>query len=270
MISNLQDKVAVITGGAGGIGMALARAALDAGMCVAIADISQEPLDAALLELDGGERLIAIRCDVSSPQSNESLAAQVEAHYGAIHLLCLNAGIGRLRPLQEVTGDEWRLQVDVNLNGPFYGARAFLPYLEKQAEAHIVITASVMSLFSAQMMGPYYATKAGVLSLAEGLYFDLRAAGSSVGVSALMPGDTSTNAVVNSITEDTDPEVAAAAAEELANATPPSVVANAVLQAVQRDQFYILPNPGDYWSIIDARMTRMRSGDNPQIDYDTV
>ena len=270
MINNLQDKVAVITGGAGGIGMALARAALDSGMKVAIADISQQHLDKALDELEGGENLIALVCDVANLASNEQLAAQVESHFGAIHLVCLNAGMGRLRPLQDVPESEWAQQIGVNLNGPFFGARAFLPYLEKQAESHIVITASVMSLFSAQMMGPYYATKAGVLSLAEGLYFDLQAAGSAVGVSALMPGDTRTNAVLNSITEDTDPEVAQAAADELANATPPSVVARGVLQAVTEGRFYILPNPGSYWSIIDARMARMRAGENPRVDYDTV
>ncbi len=270
MIKDLTDKVAVITGGAGGIGMAMARAALDAGMKVAIADIKQEQLDEAVQTLGAGDKLIAIRCDASTAQGNRILAAQVHKYFGAIHLVCLNAGLGRLRPLQEVSEEEWLLQIGVNLNGPFYGAQAFLPYLEQQRDAHIVITASVMSLFSAQMMGPYYATKAGVLSLAEGLYFDLRAAGSAVGISALMPGDTRTNAVLNSITEDTDPEVAAAAAEELSQATPPSVIAEAVLTAVQEDQFYILPNPGRYWDVIDARMQRMRTGQNPQLDYDTV
>ena len=270
MISDFKDKVAVITGGAGGIGSAMARAALDAGMRVAIADISQDMLDTALAELGGGERLMAVRCDVASWQGNEVLAAQVSERFGGINLVCLNAGIGRLRPLQEVTESEWQLQVGVNLNGPFYGTRAFLPYLEKAEESHLVITASVMSLFAGPMMGPYYATKAGVLSLAEALLFDLRTAGSQVGVSTLMPGDTRTNAVLNSITDDTDPEVAAAAAEELANATPPSVVAEAVLAAVREDRFYVLPNPGGYWDIIDARLQRLRAGENPQVDYDTV
>ncbi len=270
MISNLKDKVAVVTGGASGIGLALARRCLAQGMRVAIADISSDALESAAEELAAGDRLAALQCDVSSEADNRALAAQVEEIFGGANLVCLNAGMGRLRTIQETSAAEWQLQVGVNLHGPFYGAQAFLPLLEREEEAHIVITASVMSLFTAGMMVPYYVTKAGALSLAEGLYLDLEAAGSKVGVSALMPGDTRTNAVANSLTEDTDPEVAAAAAEELAHATPPEVVADGVLEAVKADRFYVLPNPGGYWDIIDARMARIRNGENPQADYDTV
>ena len=270
MITDWQDKVAVITGGASGIGLALARCCLDRGMRVAIADISDASLDSATLELNAGEQLLAVTCDVSTQSGNEALADQVADHFGAINLVCLNAGMGRLRPLQETSEQEWRLQVGVNLDGPFFGAQAFLPYLEQQEQSHIVITASVMSLFSAGMMVPYYVTKAGVLSLAEGLYLELQEAGSAVGISALMPGDTRTNAVANNITEDTDPAVAEAARAELANATPPSKVAGAVLDAVEKSEFYILPNPGNYWAVINARIERIRSGERPQADYDTV
>ena len=99
---------------------------------------------------------------------------------------------------------------------------------------------------------------------------DLQMAGSTVGVSALMPGDTNTNVVANNLTDDTDPEIAAAAAEELAAGTSPEIVAGAVFDAVQEDRFYVLPNPGGYWDIIDARIARIRNGENPQADYDTV
>ena len=270
MISDFSGKVAAITGGASGIGLAMARCALDAGMRVAIADINQESLQAAAAELDAGDRLIGFLCDVADEQSNNDFATEVNRTFGGANLVCLNAGIGRLRPIPEISAQEWGLQIGVNLNGPFFGAKAFLPLLEQQEESHIVITASVMSLFAAPIMGPYYATKAGALSFAESLYFDLAMAESKVGVSALMPGDTATNAAVNNITEDTDPEIAAAAAAELAGGTPPAVVAGAVFDAVKENRFYILPNPGGYWDIIDARMARIRAGKQPQVDYDTM
>lgn len=270
MIINPENKVAVITGGAGGIGSAMAKHFLEQGMRVAIADISEEQLNIACAELNAGNRLLTVVADVSTPEGNQSLANRVENYFGQINLVCLNAGIGRLRPLSQVSSGEWNLQVAVNLNGPFYGIKAFMPLLEKSREAHIVITASVMSLFAAPIMGPYYATKAAVLSLAESLYLELEEAGSHIGISALMPGDTRTNVVANNATDDTDPELLAAAAEELAKATPPELIAEDVLKAVQENRFYILPNPGGYLEIIDKRMTRIHQGANPQVDYTTL
>lgn len=270
MITQLQDKVAVITGGASGIGMAMARRALDAGMKVVIADISQHSLDAAVLEFNAGDDLIAVRCDVSSFEENKALANTAEAAFGGVNLVCLNAGMGRPRTFSEISEQEWNLQIGVNLNGPFFGAQAFLPLLEKQDEAHIVITASIFSLMSAPMMAPYYATKAGVLGMAESLYFDLQIAESAVGVSVLMPGDTNTNAAKNAATDDMDKDMLAAAQAELESGTPPSEVAAAVLNAVQKGGFYILPNPGNYWDVIDARIERIRNGQQPEIDYETM
>ena len=270
MIKNFQDKVAVVTGGAGGIGMAIAQACLNKGMKVAIADVSQDALDEAVITLDAGDRVIAVRCDVSSMADNQNLADEVEKAFGGANLLCLNAGIGRPIPLPQTSEDQWRLQVGVNLDGPFFGTQAFLSLLEKEDEAHIVVTGSVMSLFSGPIMGAYYATKAGVLSFSEALYLDLQMAESKIGVSCLMPGDTKTNVVKNNTTEDMDPEMVAALEEELKNATPPEVVADGVLNAVETGEFYVLPNPGSYWDVIDARFDRIRTGKNPQADYDTV
>ena len=270
MIKDFRDKVAVVTGGASGIGRALAQCALDAGMKVVIADINQAALDEAAAEFRADDRLIAVQCDVSSLVDNRKLAQAAVDNFGAVHLVCLNAGMGRPRSFTEISEPEWNLQVGVNLNGPFFGAQVFLPLLEKEDDAHLVITASVMSLFSAPMMAPYYATKAGVLSMAESLYLDLQMVESKVGVSALLPGDTATNAAKNAATDDMDPEILAAAQAELEAGTPPSEVAGAVFEAVQRDQFYVLPNPGGYWEIIDARMQRIRKGENPQVDYDTM
>lgn len=258
MLKTLEGKVAVITGGAGGIGGAIAQCCLDAGMRVVIADISSEALDRAAKDLHSPERLHTVACDISTLSGNEQLCAATLERFGQVNLVCLNAGAARLKPMQEVTEAEWRLQVGVNLDGPFFGVKAFLPALEQQDEAHIVVTASVMSLFSAPVMGAYFATKAAVLSLVESLYFDLQNAGSHVGVSALMPGDTRTDAMKNSVQDDTDPELAAMAMSDLEHGTAPEVVAQAVLEAAQDGSFYILPNIGDYQDIIDARHQRIR------------
>ncbi len=271
MIKNFQGKVAVITGGASGIGKALARQALDSGMKVLIADISQDALDEAVADFDAGDRLIAVRCDVSSPEENKKLAASAEQAFGGVNLLCLNAGLGRPRPFTDVSEAEWNLQIGVNLNGPFFGCQAFLPLLEEQGEeVHIVITGSMFGMMTGPMQAAYFATKAGVLSMAESLYFDLELAGSKVGISVLMPGDTATNAAKNAATDDIDPEIIAAAAAELAAGTPPSEVAAGVFDAVRKDQFYVQPNPGGYWDVIDARIERMRKLEQPSADYDTL
>lgn len=270
MIKNLNNKVAVVTGAASGIGKALAQCALDAGMKVVIADINQQALDKALADFNASDRMVAVRCDVSSFEDNKKLAAEAEKAFGGVNLVCLNAGMGRPRLFNEITEAEWNLQVGVNLNGPFFGCQAFLPLLEKQGEdAHISITASIFSLMSSPMMAPYYATKAGVLGMAESMFFDLQMSESKVGVSVLMPGDTSTNAVKNAATGDMDEEMLAAAQAELEAGTPPSVVAQGVFDAVQAGEFYVLPNPGQYWSVIDARIDRIRKGENPRVDYDT-
>lgn len=265
MISSARGKVAVITGGAGGIGAAMAKTFLGAGMKVGIADLDGEALERATKQLAGAERLATFPCDVSTAEGNEDLARRVLDRFGGVNLVCLNAGVARFRPLFEISDAEWKLQTSVNLDGPFYGIRAFLPHLQEQEEAHIVITASVMSLFASAIMGPYFTTKAAVLAIAESLYFELGMMESHVGVSALMPGDTQTNAMINSITDDTDPEVAAWARADLDEATPPSVVAEAVLEAVRENRFYILPNADNYWEILQDRFERIRDQRNPDL-----
>ncbi len=259
MITSPEGKTAVITGGAGGIGRAIAETCLEAGMNVVIADVSETALSAAQVELGHTDRLYAVACDIATVAGNEHLRDEALKRFGQVNLLCLNAGVARLKPLPDTTEAEWRLQVGVNLDGPFFGVQAFLPALQTQSDAHIVITASVMSLFSAPVMGPYFATKAAALSLAESLYFDLQASESHVGVSVLMPGDTRTDAMKNSIQEDTDPELAEMARADLEQGTHPRVVADAVLAAAQSGEFYVLPNIGEYQPVIDARHARIRN-----------
>jgi len=267
MIKDPQNKVAVITGGASGIGLAMARSFIDGGMQVVIADNRQDGLDEAVATLQAADRLLAVNCDVSDPDQNVMLAQSAKGRFGGVNVVCLNAGIGRVRhSITEVPIDEWRLQMSVNLDGPFYGVKAFLPLLEEQKEAQIVITASVMSLFGGMIIGPYFVTKAGLLSYAECLYLDLKAMDSHIGVTCLMPGNTATNQVANCTTDDSDPELIEMVAAELRTGTPPQVIGDAVFKAIQTDQFYLLPNVGDFWMQIDARHDRIKTGRNPSLD----
>ena len=191
MISDFKDKVAIITGGAHGIGFAFAQTLLELDAKVVITAARQASLDEAVERLDAGDRLLALQSDAGSAQANFDLAREVEAYWGAAHLLVLNAGISRINPIHELDVEAWQQHMNVNLNGPFYGVKAFLPLLEQQDEAHIVITSSIFALFAAPMQAPYFASKAGVTAFAESLYYDLQASGSPVGVTMMFPGLTS-------------------------------------------------------------------------------
>ena len=263
MITDFENKVALITGGSNGIGFALARACLDRGMRVAITASREESRDAALAKLDGGDRLMAFVSDAGDRAAIEKLAAEIIGHWGGVNLLCLNAGISSLSPLHELSIESWDAHMAINLNGPFYAVKTFLPYLEAQEQSHILITSSIFSLFAAGMQAAYFATKAGLTALAESLYYDLQAAGSAVGVSVSCPGNTATNMAERNLTGDEDPELAAAIRSGLAAGTDPMTVAADMLDAVSSNRFYSLPNTGEYQTCIDARNARIAALRNP-------
>ena len=263
MIRDFTDKVAVITGGAHGIGFAFAQTLLELGCKVVITASRQSSLEEASQRLKGGDRLLTVQSDAGDADAVFELAKTVEAHFGAVNLLVLNAGIARINPIHELTVETWLKHMDVNLNGPFYGVKAFLPLLENEDEAHIVITSSIFGLFSAPMQAPYFASKAGVTAFAESLYYDLKAAESKVGVTISFPGNTRTNMAEANLTGSEDPELAAAVRAELAKGDDPLVVTDAVLKAVGEDTFYVFPNTGDFQACVDAKMERIKAARNP-------
>ena len=157
-----------------------------------IADINPETLDVAVAGFDSPDRVLGVVCDASGYDSMASLAGQVEKHFGGANVVCLNAGLGPSGRIYEISVEQFDSKMHLNLHAPFYGTKAFHPLLEKQEEAHFVFTASTFALFGGLGTGGYYAAKAGVLNLAEELYFDLLSAGSHIGVSCVMPGNTKT------------------------------------------------------------------------------
>lgn len=189
-IDNPRGKVAVVTGGASGIGLALAERCLAEGMQVVIGDYEE----AALAETAARLGVLGVQTDVRSPESLRALAAAAMDRFGALHLLCNNAGVSVMTGLGSLTADDWRWVFDVNLFGTVHGVATFLPLLKANAEGgHILNTVSMSGLYTVRAQAAYAASKAAVLSFSETLRLELDAEGGKVGVTAACPGPVRTN-----------------------------------------------------------------------------
>ncbi len=189
-LTDLNGRVAVVTGGASGIGRGIAEALIAEGMQVVIADIEQGALDRTAAEIGA----VAVRCDVSTYESVQALADEVMRRFGKVDLVCNNAGVGSMARIGETTVSDWRWMVGVNLFGVIHGVTAFLPLLKANpAGGHIVNTASMAGLRTLPTLGTYSVTKFGIVALSEVLAEELAEEGASVGVSVLCPGPVRTN-----------------------------------------------------------------------------
>ena len=185
-----KDKVAVITGAASGIGRAIADRCAREGMRVVLADIEELALAQAEAEMKGaGADVLAVLTDVSQASAVEALARKTLDAYGAVHLLCNNAGVAAGSTVWESTVNDWEWVLGVNLWSVIHGLRAFLPImLDQDAEGHIVNTASAAGLVAFHSSAPYHLSKHAVVALSEKLYYDLAQRGARVRVSVLCPG----------------------------------------------------------------------------------
>jgi NAD(P)-dependent dehydrogenase (short-subunit alcohol dehydrogenase family) len=252
-MNDLQGKVAVITGGASGIGRAVADQAAAEGMKIVLGDIEEGPLKEAVNELTGqGAEALGVVTDVADAASVRALRDQALDRFGAVHLVHNNAGIGLGGPIWEVSEEDWRWILGVNLWGVINGVATFVPTLIEQGEGHVVNTASVAGLIAAPFLGPYNATKQAVVAISETLFKDLQAVGAPIGVSVLCPGFVRTRIAESERNRPhwaPDRDVAGAA--ELRGAVQsmvdggiaPSTVAERVIDAVRTDTFYILTHP---------------------------
>jgi len=252
-MEDLQGKVAVITGGASGIGRAVAEKAAAEGMRIVIGDIEEGPLKEAEGELTGrGAEAIGVVTDVSDAASVRELRDRALERFGAVHLVHNNAGIGTGGPIWDFSEEDWRWIIGVNQWGVIHGIATFVPLLMEQGEGHVVNTASIAGLTTTAFLGPYHATKFAVVAMSEVLYKDLQAAGSPVGVSVLCPGFVQTRIAESDRNRPAwAPERSVEGAEELRaviqtmvdGGIPPAAVADRVFDAVKTNTFYILTHP---------------------------
>jgi NAD(P)-dependent dehydrogenase (short-subunit alcohol dehydrogenase family) len=189
-LSELRGKVAVVTGGASGIGKGIATQLIAEGMQVVIADIERDALQRTAGELGAA----AVTVDVSDAASVQALADAALAEFGAVHVVCNNAGVGPMAPVADLTMADWDWIIGVNLYGVIHGVQTFLPILRGNPDGgHIVNTASMAGLVAPPRMAAYCVTKFGVVALTEVLAAELADAGSLVGASVLCPGTVRTN-----------------------------------------------------------------------------
>jgi NAD(P)-dependent dehydrogenase (short-subunit alcohol dehydrogenase family) len=272
-MKRLANKVAVITGAASGIGLAMARRAAAERMKVVLADIEQAALQTAANALAGdGATVLAVVTDVSSGSSVESLRDQALEAFGAVHLVHNNAGVAVGGPVWAVSEPDWRWILGVNLWGVIHGIRAFVPMLVDQGEGHVVNTASLAGLTSPGLMGPYNVTKHAVVTLSETLARDLELVASKVGVSVVCPGFVQTSI---SESDRNRPDWAPAAPRDersaearrfssalLADGMPAADVARQVFDAVRANRFYVLTHP-HLNSSVETRLQDIIQGRRP-------
>jgi NAD(P)-dependent dehydrogenase (short-subunit alcohol dehydrogenase family) len=262
-MKDFQEKVAVVTGAASGIGRALAEKCAQEGMKVVLADVEERALWQAEEELQiSGAQVLAVRTDVSQADEVEALAKITFETYGAVHLLFNNAGVGGGTTVWESSLADWQWVLGVNLWGVIHGMHFFVPrMLAQDSEGHIVNTASSAGLITSSGLGMYKVSKHGVVTLSETLACELAARGARLRASVLCPEWVNTRimdaernrpqALQNAPEEQhTSPETAAMAEmviqvmRQLAQAgLPPSQVAEMVFDAIRQEKFYIFTHP---------------------------
>ena len=243
-------RTAFITGGASGIGFGLARALLAEGAKVAIADIRQDALDAALERLDN-QQAIGIRLDVASRDDFAAAADEAETRLGPVSLLINNAGINLFQTIDESTYDDWDWVLGVNLFGVINGVQTFTPRMkERNRGGHIVNTASMAGFLAGPVPGIYNCAKFAVRGLSESLRYSL--APHHIGVSVLCPGLVKTHIYAS---DDIRPETLGVRGKPVDKAfntqlarvhdagMEPDEVAAKTLSAVRDNKFYIFPHP---------------------------
>ena len=255
-MKSVEGRVAVVTGAAAGMGLGMVRAFAGAGMRVVAADVRADALDDAVSgERAAGHDVIGVPTDVSKLSDVEALAAATMDAFGAVHVLCNNAGVGMFAPISKISIDDWEWILGIDLWGPIYGIKVFLPLIEQQVEGHINSTSSVAGLVAGGAAGPYNVAKHGVVALMATLERELRAAKSSVRASVLCPGAVNTDIGRNSVesrrarrgrtsahTAEGD-KLGGKMAEALAGGMDPDEVGHLVLDAILDDRFWIFTDP---------------------------
>lgn len=277
-MKEFKGKVAVVTGAASGIGRAIAERLAREGMKVVLADVEQGALSKAEAEMKAsGASVMAVRTDVSKSKDVEALAGKTVDTFGAVHVLCNNAGVAVGGFSWERTAADWEWGLGVNLWGVIHGVRVFVPIMLAQGtEGHVVNTASMAGLVSLPGMSVYSVAKYGIVALSEAMHHELTLSGAKLKVSVLCPGwvntrlmDSERNRPAELVNEE-EPTPAAEALREtvrrlLATGLTPETVADHVFNAIRDERFYILTHP-DMKEAIRTRMENILEERNPTFD----
>lgn len=256
---DFQDRGAVVTGGASGIGLAIARRLGGRGARVVLSDVEADALGAAVEDLrrDGVEAH-GVACDVRSREQVLDLADRSFALLGGVHVVCNNAGVAVGGPIVEMSHDDWRWVLDVDLWGPIHGVEAFVPRMVDQGVGgHVSFTASFAGLVPNRGLGPYCVAKYGVVALAEVLERELREHG--IGVSVLCPMRVGTNIASSERNRPPDyggpdasprvPEQDEANPDLAGRVLPVDDLAALTLDAIAAGRLYVLPHEESRTSI---------------------
>ena len=267
-MKDFEGKVAVITGGASGIGYGLAECCVARGMKVVLADIEVDALYRAADKLEAmGTAVLPVLTDVAKAPDIEALAQKALDTFGAVHLLFNNAGVAAGASAWDSTLADWEWVMGINLWGVIYGLRTFVPIMLAQGtEGHIVNTASIAGLIPSGTTAPYQVTKHAVVGLTEHLYHSLLEQNAKVGASVLCPGWVKTNILDsgrNRPTELTPAEERPVTPEQaerieamhqfIANGMSPRQVGKIVFEAIETNRLYILTHP-DFIPFVEERM----------------
>ena len=251
-----KDRVAVVTGGASGLGRAMALRLAREGMKIVLADVEKDALSRTEKEFkDSGYPVLAVRTDVSRGSEVDALAGKAFKTFGGVHVLCNNAGVAPGGTVWEQCEKDWEWTLGVNVWGVIHGIRAFVPrMLEQNVEGHVVNTASVAGLLSLPGMAMYCLSKHSVVTLTECLHHDLIAFGAKIRASVLCPAfvptsisDSERNRPDALRAEKTKSQVDLQREEQLRHAVKSGrisadQVANLVFQSIDAEKFYILPH----------------------------
>jgi NAD(P)-dependent dehydrogenase (short-subunit alcohol dehydrogenase family) len=260
----VSGKVAVVTGGASGIGFATARRLADGGANLVLVDVQSDALEQAgdqLRPLTG--RLETRLCDVTDRDALLALAQDVVGTFGGVHIVFNNAGVAVGGPIADMTHEDWRWIIDVDLWGPIHGVEAFLPPIRAAGEGgHLLFTSSFAGLVPNVGLGPYCVAKYGVVALAEVLQKELR--DENIGVSVLCPMRVGTNIGAserNRQSQYGSPSPAVPDQNEANDDLAGRVldvddVAAQVVDAIEQNRLYILPH-AESRAFIQRRFARI-------------
>ena len=280
-LKEFKNKVAVITGGASGLGRAFANKAATLKMKLVLGDIRGEPLQQAAAELKSqGAEVAVLAGDVSKADYIDALAALAIDSFGSVHCLFNNAGVGSGGLVWENTIKDWEWILDVNLWGVIHGVRTFTPLMLEAAkkdpayEGHIVSVASIAGLIAPGLMGAYNVSKHAVVAHTESLYHDLAKVEPRIAVSVLCPGFTPTGISRSHLSRPADMQNADRPTESMIQAqqmVEKAVssgkltavdVAEITFDAIRERRFYILTHPG-FMKLVKARLNDIAELRNP-------